>query len=348
MKPRFLMKGNEAIAEAAVRAGCRHFFGYPITPQNEIPEYMAKRLPTVGGVFLQAESEIAAINMVYGVAATGKRAMTSSSSPGISLMQEGISYLAASELPCLIVNIVRGTPGLGGIGPAQADYLQATKGGGHGDYKTIVLAPSTVQEAVEHVGLAFDLAFKYRNPVIILGDGILGQMMEPVILPPEKKAETMEPEWAVTGTKDHSQRVVHSCYLSNESVEKLVHKLFAKYALIEKAEKRYETYLIEDAEIGLVAFGTMARIAKSAVMFLREMGIKAGLIRPITLWPFPEQPFRKYTPKLFFCVEMNMGQMLEDVKLAVGDQTPVFFYGRTGGIVPSTNEIITQVKSFLE
>ncbi len=349
MTDKLLMKGNEAVAEAAVRAGCRFFYGYPITPQSEIPEYMAKRMPQVEGTFLQAESEVAAINMIYGAAATGERAMTSSSSPGISLMQEGISYLAASELPCLIVNIVRGTPGLGGIGPAQADYFQATKGGGHGDYKTIVLAPGSVQEMADHVALAFDLAFKYRNPALILGDGILGQMMEPVTFP-KLCDKVPAPEWAVRGKSCGEKKVIHSCYLANDDVENLVHHLFAKYDAIEKNEKRWEAYQLEDAEYVITAFGTTARIVKTAIERLRQEGIKVGLIRPITLWPFPEEPFVTMRSKVksFLCVEMSMGQMVEDVERVVGIEVPVHFYGRTGGNVPEIDKIVEKVKQMIK
>jgi len=340
MGERVLIKGNEALAEAAVRAGCRYFFGYPITPQSEILEYMAKRMPEVGGTFLQAESEVAAINMVFGAASTGARAMTSSSGPGISLMQEGLSYLAASEVPCVVINIMRGTPGLGGIGPSQQDYFQATKGGGHGDYKNIVLGPGSVQEAVNCVGLAFELAFRYRNPVVILGDGVLGQMMEPVIFPEMNDSHPL-PHWAVGNRAKNGQRVIHSSYLSNEDMEQQVLKLFKKYEVIEKKEVRYEKYFCEDAKLLVAAYGTTARIAKQAVELLREKGIPAGLVRPITLWPFPYCAFNELLNiEAVLSIEMSMGQMFEDVKLAADGRVPVYHYGRTGGMIPSSKEIV--------
>ena len=288
MANKVLMKGNEAIAEAAIRAGCRHYFGYPITPQTEIAAYMAKRMPKVGGTFLQAESELSAINMVYGVAGTGRRVMTSSSSPGVSLKQEGISYIAGSDLPCLIVNVQRGGPGLGGIQPSQADYFQATKGGGHGDYHLIVLAPSSVQEMADLTMLAFDLADKYRMPAMLLADGTTGQMMEPVELMEAQAPVFTEKDWAVTGTKmQRKHHIVNSLYLDPEVLEKTVFERYERYKTVEKEEVRYESFMMEDAEYCVVAFGIAARVSKNAVVAARKEGIKAGLIRPITVWPFP-------------------------------------------------------------
>ncbi|ACX52487.1 pyruvate flavodoxin/ferredoxin oxidoreductase domain protein [Ammonifex degensii KC4] len=346
--PRVLMKGNEAFGEGAIRAGCRYFFGYPITPQSELPHYLARRLPEVGGVYLQAESEVAAINMVYGAAAAGARVMTSSSSPGISLMQEGISYLAGAELPCVIVNVMRGGPGLGNIAPAQSDYFQAVKGGGHGDYRLLCLAPSSVQEILDLMGLAFDLADKYRNPVMVLGDGILGQMMEPVELPPYSGELKLPPKpWATTGTAGRGTRnIINSLYIEPEELEEVNLRLKAKYRRMEEEEKRWETYLLEEAELVLVAFGTMARVARAAVERLREEGIAAGLIRPITLYPFPDAPFHAAfsRARAFLVVEMNLGQMVEDVRLAVEGRCPVHFYGRTGGVVPTVAEVVSFAK----
>ncbi|MHB9094920.1 MAG: 3-methyl-2-oxobutanoate dehydrogenase subunit VorB [Eubacteriales bacterium] len=345
-----LMKGNEAVAEAAVLGGCKFFFGYPITPQNEIPEYMAKRLPEVGGTFLQAESEISAINMVFGASGSGARVMTSSSGPGISLKQEGISYLAGAELPCVIVNMVRGGPGLGNIGPAQSDYFQATKGGGHGDYRLIVFGPASVQELVDLTVEAFDMADRYRNPVMILGDGILGQMMEPVEFKTDEIRTAPEKPWAVVGAKGRARNLVTSLYIVPEHLEKHCQKLKAKYDGVAAAEKRYESYFAEDAEIVLAAYGTTARICKAVVDQAREEGIKAGLIRPITLWPFPDEPFNRAADYAgaFLAVEMSNGQMVEDVRLAVNGKKPVHFYGRTGGMVPSKAEIYIEMKKILE
>ena len=345
-----LMKGNEAIAEAAVRGGCRAFFGYPITPQNEIPEYLSKRLPEVGGCFIQAESEVAAINMVYGAAGSGARAMTSSSSPGISLKQEGISYICGAELPCVIVNMVRGGPGLGGIQPAQSDYFQAVKGGGHGDYHMLVYGPNTVQEAVDIMYDAFDKADKYRMPVMILGDGMIGQIMEAVELPEMKDpAAFPKKEWATDGTGvGASRRIINSLYIEPDVLEKVNHRLFDRYKELEENELRYEEYLVEDAEIVIVAYGTVARISKSAVNALREKGIKAGLLRPITLYPFPAKAIAKVAAeanvKKFVTVELSMGQMIEDVKLAVNGAKPVEFYGRTGGNVMTPEDIVEFVE----
>lgn len=342
-----LMKGNEAIGEAAIRAGCKCFFGYPITPQSELPAYLAKKLPKIeGGVFLQAESEVAAINMVYGAAGAGARVMTSSSSPGISLKQEGISYIAGAELPCVIINIVRGGPGLGDIQPAQSDYFQATKGGGHGDYKLIVLAPSSIQEIADLVMDAFDLADRYRNPVMVMGDGALGQMMEPVAFKEPSAVELPLKDWATTGMKGRKPNLINSLYLDPEKLEKHNLKLQAKYKEIQEKEVRYETKYCEDAELVIVAYGTTARIAETAIRQGRAEGIKVGLIRPITLWPFPTKPFEEVinSVKQFLTIEMNLGQMLEDVKLAVNGRKPVHFYGRTGGMVPTPSEILTQIK----
>ncbi len=345
-----LMKGNEAIAEAAVRGGCRFFAGYPITPQNEIPEYFSWRLNEVGGAFVQAESEVAAINMVYGAAGAGARAMTSSSSPGVSLKQEGISYICGAELPCVIVNMVRGGPGLGGIQPAQSDYFQTVKGGGHGDYHMLVYGPASIQEAVDIVYGAFDKADKYRLPVMILGDGMLGQMMEPVELPPMVDVDAIaKKEWATDGTGvGQNRRIVNSLYIEPDVLEEVNHRLFARYDEMKKNETRWEEYMIDDAEIVLTAYGTVARIAKSAVKLLREQGIKAGLLRPITLYPFPEDAFMTVASngvcKEFLCVELSMGQMIEDVKLSVNGKVPVNFYGRVGGNVMSAEDIVRKVK----
>ena len=349
---RQMMKGNEAIAEAAVVAGCRYFFGYPITPQNEIPEYMSLRLPEVGGVFLQAESEVAAINMVYGAAGTGARVMTSSSSPGISLKQEGISYIIGAELPCVIVNIVRGGPGLGGIQPAQSDYFQSTRGGGHGDYRMCVFAPATVQEAVELTQKAFDVADKYRNPVMLLGDGIIGQMMEPVTMPEYQQTVAYDKSWCATGWdgKSRDRAVINSLYLNANELELHNHKLQAKYDAMERDEMLYTTEFMDDAEIAIVAYGTTARIALTAIRRAREEGIKCGLIRPITVWPFPYQPIKEAakTVKHFMSVEMSMGQMVEDVRIAVEGARPVSFFGRSGGVIPGVREVYEQIKTIKE
>ena len=345
-----LMKGNEAIAEAAIRANCRHFFGYPITPQTEISAYMAKKMPKIGGTFMQAESEVAAINMVYGAAGAGVRVMTSSSSPGVSLKQEGISYIAGADLPCVIINIVRGGPGLGGIQPAQSDYFQATKGGGHGDYHLIVLAPSSIQEIVDCTTNAFDLADKYRMPVMILGDGMIGQMMEPISFPENVKTNETEKTWATTGTKMKRKRnVINSLYIDPKELEDLVIERYKKYAEVEKNEVRFETENTDDADIILVAYGTTARIATAAMRMAREEGIKVGLIRPITLWPFPSEIIAKTakTCKAMISVEMSMGQMIEDVKLAANGACPVHFYGRTGGMVPDPKSILAKIKEVM-
>ncbi|MBR4426777.1 MAG: 3-methyl-2-oxobutanoate dehydrogenase subunit VorB [Spirochaetales bacterium] len=347
MSEKVLMKGNEAIAEAALRSGCRHYFGYPITPQTELTAYMAKRLPKMeGGVFLQAESEISAINMVYGVAGTGKRVMTSSSSPGISLKQEGISYIAGSDLPAVIVNVQRGGPGLGGIQPSQSDYFQATKGGGHGDYHLIVLAPSSVQEMADLTSLAFDLADKYRCPAMLLADGTMGQMMEPVALP-EPKGCTVEKPWAVTGTQmKRRHNIINSLYLSPEVLEKTNFDRFERYEKIQAEEVRYESYLMDDAEYCIVAFGIAARVAKNAITAMRKDGLKVGLIRPITLWPFPSKAIREAADKVkgFVSVELSMGQMIEDVKLAEECLRPVLLCNRSGGMIPNVDQVISVTK----
>ncbi|MFW6238515.1 MAG: 3-methyl-2-oxobutanoate dehydrogenase subunit VorB [Halanaerobiales bacterium] len=342
-----LMKGNEAIPEAAIRAGCRYFFGYPITPQNEIPAYMSERLPEEGGVFLQAESEVAASNMVYGAAGAGARVMTSSSSPGISLKAEGISYIAGAELPCVIVNMMRGGPGLGGIQPSQSDYFQATKGMAHGNFHLLVLAPFSVQEAADLTMKAFNLADKYRNPVLLLGDGMIGQMMEPVEMPEKIDPKTLpEKDWATDGASGREKNVINSLYLDNQVLEDLNWKLHAKYEQMKKEDVRYETYMLEDAEIAVVAYGTVARIALSAIKSARKQGIKAGMIRPITLFPFPKEIVNDTAEQVnsFLTVEMSTGQMVEDVKLAVEGKKPVYFHGRPGGILPSPPEILEKIK----
>ena len=340
------MCGNEALAEAAIIAGVDAYFGYPITPQNEIPAYMSRRMPEEGRVFVQCESELAAINMVFGASATGKRAMTSSSSPGISLMQEGLSYLAGAELPAVVVNVMRGGPGLGNIAPSQGDYFQATRGGGHGDYRTIVLGPSSVQELVDCMALAFDLADQYRMPVEILADGILGQMMEPVVLKKKPRRKLPPKDWALTGAKNREQNIVRSLWLANGALEKLNYKLQARYEQIQKNEVLCEQYKVDDAEIVVIAYGITARIVRSAVNKARAEGIKAGWIRPITLWPFPTEQISKAAEELriFLTVEMSCGQMLEDVKLAISGKAPVLFYGRPGGGVPTVDEILDKIK----
>jgi len=345
MSEKVLMKGNEAIAEAAIAAGCRHFFGYPITPQTEVAAYMSKRMPKIGGVYLQAESEVASINMVLGAGAAGVRVMTSTSSPGISLMSEGISYIAGSDVPCLIVNVERGGPGLGGIQPSQSDYFQATKATGHGDFHMLVFAPSTVQETVDLISDAFDLGDKYRMPTMILSDGLLGQMMEPVVLP-EPKDPTDNKDWAVKGHQGkRAHNVVNSLYIDPKELEDLNVARFEKYRKIQETEQRAEEYMVDDADIILVAFGASSRVSHSAVDMARKQGIKAGLIRPITLWPFPEKYIKKHIDhaKVFLSVEMNMGQMVEDVKLNVAGKKPVKFFGRTGGMVPTPKEVLEQI-----
>lgn len=348
MSEKVLMKGNEAIAEAAIRAGCRHYFGYPITPQTELAAYMAKRMPMpeINGVFLQAESEIAAINMVYGVSATGKRVMTSSSSPGVSLKQEGISYIAGADLPALIVNVQRGGPGLGGIQPSQSDYFQATKGGGHGDYHLIVLTPASVQEMADLTGLAFELADKYRMPAMLLADGTMGQMMEPVELP-ETEPKKYDKPWALTGTKgEREHNIVNSLYLVPEKLETTNLERYERYKLVEENEVRYEEYMTEDADVIVVAFGIAARVSKNAVVEARKQGIKAGLIRPITVWPFPKAPIAKAaeTAKAFVSVELSMGQMIEDIRLAMDCKKPAYLCNRVGGMIPSPEEVLESIK----
>lgn len=342
-----LMKGNEAIGEAAILAGCRFFAGYPITPQNELPAYMAGRLPEVGGVFVQAESELSAINMIYGAAAAGARAMTSSSSPGISLKQEGISYLAGSELPCVVVNVMRAGPGLGGIQASQSDYFQATRGGGHGDYRTLVYAPASVQELVELTMAAFEAADRYRNPVMILADGILGQMMEPVDFSRLPDVTIPDKPWAITGARGRPRNIITSLYLDPEVLERHNQKLQEKYRRMAEQEVRFECRGPEKAELVMVAYGTSARIAWTAMELARAEGISVGLLRPITLWPFPSQPIRQCLDRGargFLVVEMSAGQMVEDVQLAVAGQAPVCFHGRTGGMVPVPNDIVVELK----
>ncbi len=347
MAEKVLLKGNEAIAEAAILSGCRYFFGYPITPQTEISAYMAKRMPKIGGVFLQAESEVSACNMVYGAAAAGARVMTSSSSPGISLKAEAISYIAGADLPAVVVNIVRAGPGLGGIQPAQSDYHQATKGLGHGDYKMIVLAPSSVQEIINLTAEAFDLADLYRMPVMLMGDGMLGQMMEPVTFELPEGRKLPEKTWATNGTKmEREHNVVNSLYIQPDVLEKIVNERNKKYKLIEETETKYETYRMDDAEYMITAYGSTARIAKNAIDELREQGVKVGLVRPITLWPFPNEAYMQYVGqvKAILSVEMSLGQMIDDVKLAVESKIPVHFYGRCGGNIPYPDEIIAKMK----
>lgn len=346
MAEKVLMKGNEAIAEAAIRAGCRHYFGYPITPQTEIAAYMAKRMPKIGGTFLQAESEISAINMVYGVAGTGKRVMTSSSSPGVSLKQEGISYMAGADLPALIVNVQRGGPGLGGIQPSQSDYFQATKGGGHGDYHLIVLTPSSVQEMADLTALAFDLAEKYRMPAMLLADGTMGQMMEPVVLPEPSESTTPKP-WAVTGTQcKRPHNIINSLYLVPEILEKTNLERYERYRQVEENEVRYESFMMDDAEYCVVAFGIAARVARSAVVTARQQGIRVGMIRPITVWPFPKEPLAKAAEQVkgFISVELSMGQMIEDVKLATQCRKPVVLCSRVGGVIPSPEQVLQTIQ----
>lgn len=343
-----LLSGNEALAEGALRAGCRCYFGYPITPQSEIPAYMARRMREVGGVFLQAESEIAAINMVYGAAAAGARAMTSSSGPGISLKQEGLSYLAGAELPAVIVNVMRGGPGLGNIAPSQSDYFQATHGGGHGDYHLIVLAPNSVQEMVDLTYLAFELADKYRNPVMVLADAILGQMMEGVQFKEENR-EVKKKDWIVGGGKGRPPNIIRSLFLEEGVLEEHNQKLQEKYARMRRLEVKYEFIQTDDVELLLVSYGSMARLGSEVVTRLRKKGIKAGLLRPVTLWPFPYDPIRKLTDRVrfVFVVEMSEGQMLEDVKLAVEGRIPVHFYGRLGGGVPTPLEVMERIEERL-
>ena len=346
MAERVLMKGNEAIAEAAIRAGCRHYFGYPITPQTEIAAYMAKRMPKIGGVFLQAESEIASINMVYGASAAGMRVMTSSSSPGISLKGEGLSYIAGSDVPAFVVNVQRGGPGLGGIQPSQSDYFQATKGGGHGDYHMIVLAPASVQEMASLTVKGFNLADKYSMISMILADGTIGQMMEPISFE-DVAVEHYDKPWALTGTQcKRAHNTVNSLYLQPEVLERKNIERYEKYKVVEENEVLYETYMMDDAEYCVVAFGIAARVAKNAVVAARAEGLKAGLIRPITLWPFPKQVLRDAADqvKSFVSVELNMGQMIDDIRLATECRRPVTLCNRVGGMIPSPDQVLRSIR----
>ena len=346
MAEKVLMKGNEAIAEAAIRCGCRHYFGYPITPQTEIAAYMAKRMPKVGGTFLQAESEIAAINMVIGAASAGVRVMTSSSSPGISLKGEGLSYMAGCDLPALVVNVQRGGPGLGGIQPSQSDYFQATRGGGHGDYHMLVIAPDSVQEMASLTQTAFDLADKYRITAMILADGTMGQMMEPVELG-DGEVTAIDKPWATTGTKmQRKHNIINSLSLVPEELEKLNIARYEKYQTIIDNETRYEEFMMDDADICIVAFGISARVSKNAILAAREAGIKVGMIRPITLWPFPVAPIQKAAAhcKAFISAELNMGQMIEDVRLASACQRPVYLCNRVGGMILSPEDVLSKIK----
>ncbi|RTZ93822.1 MAG: 3-methyl-2-oxobutanoate dehydrogenase subunit beta [Deltaproteobacteria bacterium] len=345
---RDLVKGNEAVAMGAIDAGCRYYFGYPITPQSDIPEYLSFHLPRVGGEFVQAESEVAAINMLLGASATGVRAMTSSSSPGISLMQEGISYIAGSEIPTVIVNMSRSGPGLGGIAPSQGDYFQAVKGGGHGDYHLLVLAPNSVQELYDLTILAFELAEKYRNPVMILGDAMIGQMKEPLLRNPSPEIREYPKDWALTGAEGRKQRVLKSLYLKDGELTAHNWKLHQKYEAMKRDEIRFEALMTEDADLVLVAFGSAARIARTAVMTAREEGMKVGLFRPITLFPFPEPQLSAMARdgKRFFVVELNTGQMLEDVKIAALGN-PVDFFGKPPGALPTPEEIFEEIKKLV-
>lgn len=348
-----LLKGNETIALAAIKGGCEAFFGYPITPQNEIPEYLSRYMKEHNRVFLQAESEIAAINMVYGASGAGVRVMTSSSSPGIALKQEGISYLCGANLPCVIVNVMRGGPGLGGIQPSQADYYQITRGGGNGDYRVISYAPYNLQELYELVQMAFDVADYYRNPVMVALDGLLGQMMEPVDLDVEIKNRPLQnkEEWATTGCNPtNKRRIINSLYLDPQKLEEHNQHLIKKYQEITENEQMYETYFLDDSEMIIVAYGTMARIALSAISLLNEEGYKIGLIRPITLWPYPTNAFINLPPtsKHILCAELSAGQMIDDVKLAVNGRIPVHFFGRQGGMLPDPEEIANAIKNIME
>jgi 2-oxoglutarate ferredoxin oxidoreductase subunit alpha len=346
MAKKVLMKGNEALAEAAIRSGCRLFFGYPITPQTELSEYLAKNMPKVGGLCLQAESEIAGINMVLGAASTGARVFTSSSSPGISLKSEGISYIVGSDLPCVIINVQRGGPGLGGIQPAQQDYYQATKALGHGDMHFIVLAPAYVQEMATLVGEAFDLADIYRMPVMILADGALGQMMEPVDFEAKRQREIPEKTWATTGHGNkRPHNIVNSLYINPDELERIILERYERYKEIEEKEVLFDTYMADDADILIVSYGITARISKTAINMAREKGIKVGLFRPITLWPYPSKELAAYADKVdaFLSVEMNMGQMTDDVKVATSCKKPVYHYGRTGGVIPTPDEIFEEI-----
>ena len=347
---KILMKGNEAFGRAAIEAGCHYFFGYPITPQSELPEYLSRELPKVGGAFVQAESELAAINMVYGAGGSGVRVMTSSSSPGVALKQEGITYCAGAEVPCVVLNIMRGGPGLGTIQPSQSDYYMSTKGGGNGDYRTPVFAPASVQEAVDMIIEAFDVADQYRTPVMVVADGMIGQMMEPVDFDKERKTrEIPQKTWATTGTKGQRKpNVINSLYLQSEELEQHNLKLEKKYKAIEENEVQYEMYHTEDAELVFVAYGTVSRIVKTTVDQLREEGYKVGLIRPKTLWPFPKEAFKQIpNAKNLLVVEMSLGQMIDDVKLASECKLPVDFYGRSGGMIPSPAAIGQKAKEII-
>lgn len=343
---KILVRGNEAIAMGAIDAGCRFFFGYPITPQNEIPEYLSQHLPPLGGEFIQAESEIASINLLLGASATGARAMTSSSSPGISLMQEGISYMAGSELPCLVVNISRSGPGLGGISASQGDYFQATRGGGHGDYRVIVLAPSTVQEMYHLTRLAFDLADKYRNPAMILGDALLGQMKEPLLRGGYQQMQLPPKDWSLTGAQGREPLRIKSLYLQDGELSEQNWKLFRKYERMKKEEVRFEAFRVEDASLIIAAFGSMARISKTSVELARSEGMKVGLFRPITLFPFPGEALSRISlaTKSFLTVELNTGQMVEDVKLSINPDAQVHFYGRPPGSLPSPEDVLEEIR----
>ncbi|MBI5929953.1 MAG: 3-methyl-2-oxobutanoate dehydrogenase subunit VorB [Chloroflexi bacterium] len=342
-----MLKGNIAIAEAAIRAGVEAYFGYPITPQTELLEHMSKRMIELKRVFLQAESEVAAINMVYGAACTGVRVMTSSSSPGFSLMQEGLSYIAGSELPCVVVDVMRGGPGLGNILPSQGDYFQITRSAGHGDYHPIVLAPASVQEAIDLTVLAFELADKYRHIVIVAADGLIGQMMEPAELPPMQAVATERPSWALTGAKDREPNAIASFYLKAEEEEAFNQKIQTTLQKIQKTEQRSTEFYTDDCEILVVGYGTAGRIALSAVQTARDNGMKVGLFRPLTLWPFPEKRLSELADVVGAClvVEMNAGQMVEDVRLATGGQIPVSFYGRMGGVIPMPDEILHEIET---
>lgn len=347
MAEKILMKGNEALAEAAIQSGCRFFFGYPITPQTELAAYMAKKMPKIGGTYLQAESEVAAINMVLGAASAGVRAMTSSSSPGISLKSEGISYLAACDVPALIINVQRGGPGLGGIQPSQSDYWQATKAAGHGDFQLLVYAPSTVQEMVDLVSLAFDKADEYRIPSMILADGMLGQMMEPVEIKEKEKKELPEKPWAVCGHKNQRpHNIINSLYLGASELEALNLERYKRYEVVIEKEQMSVEYMTEDAEYIVVAYGASARVALSAVYEAREQGIKVGLLRPVTLWPFPKKRLMELVDltKKFLVVEMSMGQMVDDVRLAIECKKPVEFFGRVGGAIPTVEQVLNCIK----
>ena len=346
---KILMKGNEAFGKAAIEAGCKYFFGYPITPQSELPEYLSRELPKIGGAFVQAESEVSAINMVYGGAGAGARVMTSSSSPGVALKQEGITYAVGAEVPCVVLNVMRGGPGLGSIQPSQADYFMSTRGGGNGDYRTPVFAPATVQEAVDMIMEAFDVADYYRSPVMVVADGMIGQMMEPVEFKAPKKRDLAPKTWASVGTKmERKPNIINSLYLDPKALEDHCINLEAKYKEIEKNETDYEMYKTEDAEIVFVAYGTTSRIVKNTIESLREEGIKAGLIRPKVLWPFPFEAFNQIpNARNILTVEMSMGQMVEDVKMAVEGKLPVYFHGRPGGMTPTPAEIVEKAKKII-